>query len=262
MIKRYAKILIALTSISTKRYLENRFNTINLLIGSIINLLITLVLIDLIFSFTSNFNGWTKGEVLLLVGVTRFILAFFSMIFSKGINYLPSYVKNGDLDHLLIKPTNAQFFISLRYIRPFEFFSLIAGIGVFTYALVQLKTHFMLFDFLLLGLNLVCGLVILFSIYFSLACIAFWTENFYSLNSIYYMITSPLSYPTNIYGKLTSFVVSYVLLLGFIVSFPVRIFLDKTYYLTIFEVIAALVLFIFCKWFWNFSLKHYTSASS
>jgi ABC-2 type transport system permease protein len=209
-----------------------------------------------------DFNGWNKNEVLLLAGASKTILTLFYMLVHRGISFFPIFVRNGDLDGLLAKPISAQFLISIRYIRTFEIFSVLSGIILFIYAFNNLGLSWNLFDLMLLLINLTCGFMIMYGIYFSFACLGFWLGNFNSLGVIHHMITAPLPYPTNIYGKTTSFLITYLIPLGFIVMFPVQIFLRKQYLFTFIEILLAFITFTFSIWFWNFALKHYTSASS
>lgn len=259
---RYSRMLISLINISTKKYLENRLAAISYLLGSISALIITLVTIESIFRFSRDFNGWNRGEVLIVVGVSRMILAMFSLMFKKGIDVLPEHVRKGELDPLLIKPINTQFFITFQHPRLIEVIDIMAGAVVFWYGLSQIQNTFSVFDVVLLIVNSFLGLIILYSIYFSLSCLAFWFDAFYSLGSMYYMISTPASLPTNIYDKSISFIITYILPLAFIAFIPVTIFIHRDYKLLTLEALFAVILFMLSNWIWNYSLRHYTSASS
>jgi ABC-2 type transport system permease protein len=260
--KKYFLIFISQFNLSTKRYLENRVNTFASLFFSIIGLITTIVFINIMFSFMNEFNGWNKNEVFLLAGASKFTLMIFYIFVQRGITLLPFIVRDGELDGLLLKPISAQFLISFRYIRTFEIFSALSGLILFVYAFNNLGLSWNILDIILLVINLISGFMILYGIYFSLSCLGFWLGNFNSLGVLHHMMTAPLSYPTNIYGKTTSFLVTYIVPLGFIIMFPIQVFLEKQYWLTLAEVSLALILFSFSLWFWNFALKHYTSASS
>jgi ABC-2 type transport system permease protein len=260
--KRYFKLTIAFISISAKRYMESRWNTFNNIIASILSLVVTIIFVNSIFRFTGDLNGWTQGEVLLVLGGWKMMMSIFYTTFQRSINFLPIYVRDGELDHMLTKPINTRFLISFRLNKPFEIISVISGIALFSYALMNLNHYFSVMDLLLLCVNLFLGLVILYSIYYSLACLVFWFGNFSSLNVILFLISNPMQYPTNIYNKSLSFLITYLIPIGLVITIPVSIFLERTYYLTILEIVFATILFVFSNWFWNFALKHYTSASS
>lgn len=260
--KRYFKILTSLVNVATKRYLENRMNTTGVVLVSTTSLMIRILFISIVFNHVSNLNGWSKEGMLMVLGVSQVTEGIFYILFQRSINFLPSYIQKGDLDHILAKPINAQFMISFRYTRPFEVLNVLAGLALFIYALININISFSVLDSALLVINLVLGITILYAIYYSIACLGFWLVNFESQNTIYYMLTSPLSLPTDIYGKTFAFFATYVIPLGLITTVPIKIFLNKIYYFTLLEIFFAVILLIFSNWFWNFSLKHYTSASS
>lgn len=260
--KRYLELALAFISISAKRYMENRVNTLGNVVVSIFTFLITIIFINVIFSFTGNLNGWRKEEVLLVLGAFKMMLSLFYAIFQRSINFLPIYIKDGDLDYMLTKPINTRFLVSFRLNKPFELFSIVAGMYLFCYELINLHYSFTSIELLLLLMNLVFGMMILYNFYFSIACLSFWLGNFNSLNNILYMLISPMQFPTNIYGQSLSFVITYIIPVGLVIMIPVRIFLDKAYYMDSVEIVFVLVTLYFSHWFWNYALKHYTSASS
>lgn len=259
---RLFRIFTTLVNINAKRYLEHRWVLLNNIFISIASLGIVIITVNILFSFAHEFNGWNRDGVLLVTGVSRIVIALFYMFFHRGITLLPYYLNRGELDSSLIKPIHAQFLVSLRHVRPFEFTSVLSGLILFFYALFQSQPIFNSIDIILLVINLACGVIILYAIYYSLACLAFWISNFNSLNTTFYMMANPLSLPTNIYDKSVSFLITFIVPLALIVTVPIQIFLQKLYFLTLVEIAIALLLFSFSIWFWNFALKHYTSASS
>lgn len=259
---RYLGLLLSLFSISSKRYLENRINTFANVMATAISIFITIIFINVIFTHTQTLNGWSQSQLLFLLGISRVLLSLYSALFQRSINRMPDYIRSGELDILLIKPLSAQFFLSFRLSRPFELFNAIAGFVLVAYALNQLDLVISTINVVALIVGLICGMVILYSIHYLLATLSIWIVNFYSLGVIFYLITNPLFLPTNIYGKTVSLVLTYIVPLGFIVMIPVQIFLNFSYSLLLIEIVLATILILLSILFWNFALRHYTSASS
>src|SRR3989344_4534214 len=249
--KRYITTFFAFVNISTKGYLENRANTFANLFATILSLTVTVVLINIIFSYTKEINSWSKNEVLLLIASSRILVSIFEAIFEKSISRIPEYIKLGQLDAMLTKPISTQFFVTFRLSRPQEIINAFAGVVLFVYSISQLGQSWTAVEFLLLIFNLILGLLIFYALYFSMATLAFWLIHFESLGNIYSMMTVPLGFPTNIYGKVVSFLITYILPLGLIVSVPVEIFIHKVYGLILVEIVVAVLLLIFSNWFWN-----------
>ncbi len=262
--KRYLKLITALVIISTKRYLENRVNAVAGILSSLGYFLITILFISVIFSkTTSSIEGWSRPQTFLLLGIYQTCTSLFSLLCLRGINFIPRYVRDGELDILLTKPLNSQFYLTFRFTRVWEVFSLTAGLSLIYYSLNQINSRILVSNLLALILGLLIGMVILYGIFFSVATLSIWFHNFSSLASVVEILSTPLAYPFDILGKKLSFILTFVVPLGFVITIPVKLFLNK---LPIFFIgygfAFAVVIFIFCVWFWHFSLKHYTSASS
>lgn len=259
--KRYLKIFWALALTASKRYLEYRWNTFGAVISSVMSLLIVVLFVEIIFSQVQNIVGWKKSEMLFFVGLFRVFSALLSLLFIRGINFLPNYIQRGDMDIFLSKPIDTQFFISLRFTRAYEIINLIPGVALMSYALRGVETS--IINWLLLALGIVCGLLIFYGLYFMCATLAFWLVRFSALTSVNHIINSFLSFPTDIFGKNGSSLLTYLIPLGFIVTVPVKIFFARypPFFILGGIFFAALSVWLSVK-FWNYSLKRYTSASS
>lgn len=261
--KRYFRFLWALINISTKRYLEQRVSTFGFLILKIANLALMLLFIGIYFSHTKDIFGWTKYQVIFLTGIFQIVSSLFSGFFLRSINFIPSYVQHGELDNFLTKPINSQFYLSLRLNRMPDLISALSGLVVVLYALAKLNLVYSLMGWIVLFISLILGLAIWYGLYFSLATLAIWMGRFASLPDLYYIMYEPLAVPINILGKSTSFVLTFIIPLGFIITVPISVFLNKSPWFFIIGGLAfALFSVGFSSWFWNFSLRHYTSASS
>lgn len=259
--KYYLKNLLALVSLQSKLFLEDRANAIGQFIIYTADLLVTIIFVQIYFSFTSNLFGWDKNQIFLISGLYKIFSSLFATFFYEGITRIPSYVKNGELDLFLTKPINAQFYVSLRYIAMPKILSSLSGIILVVFAVSNLNVA--LINYVLLVIGLLSGLVIFYSLYFTIATLAIYLQNFVSLGDIFYMMRNPLSVPIDILAKQMSFILTYVIPLGFVITVPAKVFLDKSpFYMSFLSIFFAGVFLYLSNWFWNFSLKHYTSASS
>lgn len=262
--KHYFKVFIALISLSFKRFLEHRWNMWGHLSTMILSLLITIFFLEIIFSKVPLIYGWNKSEVFFLMGIFHFLVSgLFFIFFQKCIDFIPYYIHQGELDILLTKPINSQFYLSFRHMRLYELSGLLSGITLIIYSINLLSLSPSLFQWLLLFISIILGLVILYCIYFVLATLGFWIPRMGSLPEIFYTLTSPLQIPIDMLGKELALILTYVIPLGFIITVPVKIFLGKSVLELFFVMVGvSLVLLFLSSVFWNFALKHYTSASS
>lgn len=260
--KRYLKVILSLMSFSFKRYLEHRWNTFGSIISSAISFALVLLFISILFSKTNAINGWSKEEIFFFAGVFQVFSSVFSFLFLRSINFLPNYIRRGDLDLILTKPVNAQILLSFRFTRSYEVINLLPGLIIIWYT-SNLMGILASWNIVLLVLGMLAGLLILYGLYFSLAILTFWLIRFSSLTSIYSMISTPLAFPVDIFGKGAALFLTFIIPLGFMLTVPVGVFLGKSpLILLLLGGVVAIISVSFSIWFWNFALKHYTSASS
>lgn len=260
---KYFRIFLAFASLSTKRYLEHRWNTFGNLSVSILSLAMMLAVVEVVFSHSPAINGWGKAEVFFLIGIYRIIMALILMLFLNGLSSISYCIQAGELDLLLVKPVNSQFFVTFRYARPFEFLDVLSGVYLVMYAYGNILANPTMSDALLLTLSLVLGTVTLYGIVFPIAALAIWFSRFHSLPSLYGILMKPISLPSDFFGARVSFVLTFIVPLGLVVTVPVKIFFGFAPYTFLFlEALFAAVLIYFSVWFWELSLKRYSSTGS
>lgn len=107
------------------------------------------------------------------------------------------------------------------------------------------------------------GLIIMYSMFFIFATFAIWMGRFGSLSELTRIFSDPLTMPIDVFGKNLSFILTFIIPLGFVITVPLKVFLGKSSIeLTLGGALFASILFASSVIFWNFGLKHYTSASS
>lgn len=260
---RYLKIYSSLVNLSLKRFAENRADFFGQVLFYTSVIAIELIFAQIVFSTTNQINGWGKYQFLVLISIYRITQIIYSVIFTSSVLRVPATVNLGGLDLILTKPLNSQFLVSVNNSQYHQFLNLIPAIGLLFYSLGQMNIDISAFSFLILSVNILLGSVIFYSIYFMTACLSFFIGKFHSFTEIYNLLNRPLGFPIDIYPKSIRIFLTFVLPLIFIVTVPTQIFLDRMplYYVLI-EIIVAIFLLKLSSIFWNFGLKHYTSASS
>ena len=120
-----------------------------------------------IFHNKGNINGWTFSEMALLFAVSNNAFATYAL-FARGIQNLPEYISNGNLDNYLLTPRSSLFIVSTSestfanwgdYLTGFIMYFLSGYVGWKTFFLMLL-TSFLAF-------------VILYSVRLIVSCFAF-----------------------------------------------------------------------------------------
>jgi ABC-2 type transport system permease protein len=257
------KVIWSLQKIAFKQYLEHRWGAFGSIINATFALLFSMFFISIIFTKIDALNGWTQNELFLILGIFRIELPIISLIFRHGVNSLIHSVESGELDLILTKPINSQIFITFRYPKLYELINVIAGLALVIYSLSKMEISFGILDFVILLISMILGTMIFYSIYFCIATLAIWFGRFTSFTEFFYILREPLSLPRDVLDKPLAWFITYIIPLGLIVSVPVEIFIGKSSLSLLFiEIIFSILTLGLSIWFWNFSLKRYSSASS
>jgi ABC-2 type transport system permease protein len=160
---RYFQIWLASARYSIVRTMMFRFDFFLWALVELFWMSVNLLMISVIYEHTNSIAGWSKYEMLLLVGtsllVQRFLMGFFwSSLFEMGRN-----IRSGYFDFFLAQPGNILFMASTRKLDPDGLMNSFVAMGVVAYSAHQLGLHPSVLDLLLYALMILCGLVIHYS---------------------------------------------------------------------------------------------------
>jgi ABC-2 type transport system permease protein len=263
-LKRYLTIYAALWKNSVAREMSFKGNFILWIIVELLWFALQLCFIGVLYLHTDKIGSWTKWQVVLLVGASSLIQQTFQAFFLTNCTGLSELVRTGKMDFLLALPINTRFIVSLRQVDLGGFVNGAFAIAVMIYALVQL--HLVPTFVELLGFLALCavGILIHYSLMFTLASISFWTVRAQGIVWGYYNLFNIARMPDEAFRGAFKIVFTFVLPVLLISNVPVRVLAEKL--TSPVQLLALLGLGIVCalmsEWFWRLSVRRYTSASS
>src|SRR5699024_1535102 len=107
------------------------------IVVGIMQLGFSLIPVFLLYSFTDEINGWSRGEVIALGGIYQVSMALLWFGIEPNMERISQYVREGELDLILIRPVSRLFYVMLRWIKPAETFMILAGLAVAIAGLAQ-----------------------------------------------------------------------------------------------------------------------------
>jgi ABC-2 type transport system permease protein len=124
---------------------------------------VNLLTISVIYEHTESIAGWTKYQMVLLVGtsmlIQRLLMGFFwSSIFEMGRN-----IRSGNFDFYLAQPGNVMFMATTRKLDPDSLLNSFVACAVVIYAARELGLDPTIGQILLYAVMVVCGVVIHYS---------------------------------------------------------------------------------------------------
>ena len=218
---------------------------------------------SIIFAFVDDIGVFTKQDVTIFLVITFLTDTLYMMFFAGNIWRLNRYIVRGDLDYILLKPVNTQFFVSLRYVKSYALVSVVILVIILLQLVLGSNNHITMTNVAFFIPSFLMGVSLWVSIDFIISCLAFWFKNFGSAGWLGHEVMKFGTRPDTIYTGWMRKLMFSILPLAFVSSVPTRILLfgpDFTFLVG--QVIASTLMFVVAQIIWYNGVKRYESASS
>ena len=243
------------------RRFEYRANVFLHILAKLLWTTLTFIFFEVIYLHTDEIVGWSKSEVLLLFGTFIIVRALFAAFFSGGPQELPGLVQTGRLDLLLTKPISSQFAISVREEDIGDVVRFFLGVFLVFYSFRDLGLVVgasQVFVYLLLILS---SVVSFYSLFFLFMTLSFWLVRLDNVGSFIWSIMSLGRIPVSIFPQAVSFLLTFIIPIAFAGTVPAEVLLGRISWPLVFYGLGISVVLLYLSHrFWNFALRHYTSA--
>ena len=243
--------------------LQYRVNFFVQLGQSIISLITGLIGLWLVFSHTSELNGWTQPELLMVMGIFILMGGVITSMIQPNMTRLLEEIQMGTLDLTLTKPADAQGLVSIREFRFWSLTDVLVGIIVLSYGVFHYQGTIGVSQSLAFILTLVLGSIIIYCFWLIITTTAFWIVRVDEIVNLFQGVYAAGRWPVGIYPRWLQVGLTFIIPVAFAVTIPANaltsrltpLILVGTFALTIFFVIVA-------RFFWRWGLKNYSGASA
>jgi ABC-2 type transport system permease protein len=243
--------------------LQYRMNFALQVLQSLLALFTGLVVFALVYSHTTELNGWSQNELLVVLGVQIMMAGLIHALIQPNMMRFTEEVRDGKLDHALTKPVDAQMLVSVRQVEIWQAVDILTGAGVIVVAILRLGGDLGVVDVLAFAAALAVGAVLLYCFWMLLATLAFWVVNMWHLPELFEGVFQTGRWPIGIYPPWLRFSVTFLVPIAFAVTVPAEAVTSRLEWQTLALAAGfAIVLFGITRWFWRFGLKSYTGASA
>ena len=260
-IHRYLRVLKLFWQVSVAAELEYRINFIVAVASSLGGLVGSLFGLFLFYRTDYTFEGWSWEEALVVLGIFTVLQGISATFLAPNLNKIVRYVQEGTLDFILLKPVSSQFWLSTHTVSPWGLPDIIFGIIIIFYAGGKLGMEPLAYASILPPLTL--GAVILYSLWFILGATSIWFVKIYNVTEVLRSLLEAGRFPIEGYPAAYRIFFTFIIPVAFLTTVPAQTMLSRsepTWLLG--SAILAAALFQFSRWFWQFALRFYTSASS
>jgi ABC-2 type transport system permease protein len=265
---RYFRLIYALGRYSLATELAFRGNFLIKIAVEILWLFILIVFSRVLFSGnTQKIAGWTESQYFFFVGCYFALEGLIETLFLTNCAEFTELVRTGDLDIYLLRPIDEQFLISCRNLDWSTAPNVLMGAAVMGWSLYSnLDWHWDPLRAAAFVVVFLCTLGIAYGFLLALTSSAVWLVRNQSLLEMWWLVTSLMRYPKEIYrgwaepiAKFFTYVVPILLVVNMPAQTMVKVFDWKNVALT---VVATAIVLCLSRWFFMRALRSYRSASS
>jgi ABC-2 type transport system permease protein len=243
--------------------LHYRVNLLVQLVQSLIAVGTGLVVLALIFSRTSDLAGWSRPQLLVVMGVFTIMGGIIGFGIEPNMARLMADIHDGTFDYVLVKPVDAQLLTSVREFRLWRLVDVAVGAVVVGWGLAQLEpgpgwAGVVAF----LGLLGVGGVTI-YCFLLLLTTGAFWFVRLEMLQELFSGVYRAGQYPVDVYPGWLRTVLTFLVPVAFAVTVPSAALGNRLEPRSaVLAVSFVVVLFVVTRLFWRLGLRRYSGASA
>lgn len=184
------------------------------LISCVIKALISIFLIDFILNNFKIIGGIESDKVAFLYFFIAFIQALSAMILPGIISFTGIYIRDAELDMVLLKPVNKLIYIIFDNIDIKEFPNVMVNLGIFILSIIRLKCD--VFTAVLLFLLPFTGVIIIFSLCLLINILGFRYKDTLMPIKFLFALVDMCKYPLSIYNPVLRLIFMTIIPIGLI----------------------------------------------
>jgi ABC-2 type transport system permease protein len=217
----------------------------------------------LLFGFTAELHGWSRAEVIALVGVFQIVTGLMATFIAPNLNRMTTYLTEGELDGVLLRPVSSQFYLTLRWINVAELTNVASGVAVLVIGLVQADVGpgpgQVVQAVVLVG----TGLVLLTAVWSAMSFLAFWLQSVNPIGFVFLSLVEAGRYPLVFFPVAVRTFLTFAFPVAFATTFPVQALSGDLGWGTVAVGVGlAVVAMLLVRLLWRRGLLTYSSASS
>jgi ABC-2 type transport system permease protein len=245
------------------RDLQFRAQALTTMVTSVLDLGLSLIPVLVLVGFGGVRAGWSPALAVAVVGAYGIGASLIDCFVAPNLQRMDPYVREGELDLVLIRPVSAPLYTALRWIRPAELSGLFTGLVLVIAGLVVSGAR-VTFLGLLAGLAWELVVVVAFSLFWvNLSYLAFWMTGSGPVSDVASMLREAGQYPLGYFPRPARLVFATVIPAGLMGTVPVQALSGSAagWWLPV-AIVAILVAGVMTFGHWRIALRQYASASS
>ena len=243
--------------------MQYRINFFLQLLQSFVALGTGLIGLALVFSHTTELAGWSRPELLAVMGVHILMGGLIRTVIQPNMERLMGDVQEGTLDFALTKPEDSQVIVSVREIRIWQTVDIVMGLIVLLVAVFQLQSSIGIWQALGFAAALLLGGLMIYSFWLMLTTGAFWIVRMEQIVELFQGIYAAGRWPVGIYPGWLRSSLTFIVPVAFAVTVPAEALTNRLTGTVLLGMAGlAALLFVLARLLWRFGLRNYSGASA
>jgi len=262
-LRRYLFLYRSFLAHNLKNEMIYRANFVLAVIMDLFFMGVNVVFFAILYANVETIGGWNFHQTLVLVGSVGVVREMAYLTFRQGFLELGDYVRTGRFDAMLTSPMAANAHLAFRHVSLTESLGEgLMGLGLVIYGFSHLENAAWSSIPLYL-LMIAVSLLLYYAFSLMINSAVFWLVKSQELNTIVYYFMDTARYPREIYRGLGKAFFTFIVPSSLIATVPASVLTGRadpaliglTIGVTVISLSLALAI-------WNWSLHHYSSASS
>ncbi|MFL5342011.1 MAG: ABC transporter permease [Gemmataceae bacterium] len=265
---RYARLWLSFARFALLGELAFRANFLLKVVVEVLWLFILLMFYETIFANTRVIAGWDKNQYHFFVGCYFALEGLIETLFLENCQDFSNQVRTGQLDTSLLQPLDEQFLVSCRKIDWSTVPNVLMGAGVMAQALWKHGATPSAWQLVVFPVVFACAVLLAYTFLLLLTSSAVWMVRNQSLMELWWLFSSLMRYPREIYGGTVwaasiGLVFTFLIPVMLVVNVPAGVMVQTFDWRNVLFIIAATAAMLaFSRWFFRRALRRYRSASS
>ncbi len=257
------KLAFTYLRIGVLNEMQYRINFFIQLLQSFISVATGLIGLSLVFGQVTTLAGWSRSELLAVMGVHLLMGGVIRSIIQPNMERLMDDVRNGTLDFALTKPADAQTLVSVREFRFWQLVDVIVGMVVIGVAFIQLKGTLGILQLLGFLAALIMGGIMLYCVWLMVTSISFWVIRVQEISNLFEGLYAAGRWPVGIYPDWLRTGLTFLVPVAFAVTVPAEALTNRLSGTSLLFALGMTLLFVLLsRGLWRLGLSNYSGASS
>lgn len=242
--------------------LQYRINFFVQLVQSALSVATGLIAISLVFTYTTDLAGWTRPELIIVMGVHIAIGGFARAFVFPNMEQLMRDIAEGEFDFALVKPVDSQVLASVRRIWVWNTLDILVGAIVIGWGVRDLGGASLAGAGAFI-VAVTCGAVVIYSLWTMITTTAFKVVRIEEVTNLMGGIFDAARWPVSVYPGWLRGTLTYVFPLAFAVTVPAEALAGRlTGAGLLIAILVTLLVFGLTRVVWNIGVKSYSGASA